>query len=264
MSVNAGRSESRLTPRALRIRNRCLAILAARRALPIPSDAETAELGDGIGLDQAFGNWERRHTPPTSVTHVSAQAMAWWRSPRYARVSVGVSVLAIGVVLAFRGLATRAGAQPAPVQWLAVNDSVTAGARTKLRRLSVGDSLALSANDVAAMLFDAAPPRRTKTLDSLEARLDSTLEIRGRVHDAFRLELGGQLYLVRSRLVALRVTRLVVDGSEIPAASVAPYLRSIAPYVRRSVAGEMLFDLRSPISAMRLEGDRLLVVGGRQ
>jgi hypothetical protein len=262
--VNARRNESRLAPRALRIRNRCLAILAARRALPIPTDAETAELGDEIGLDQAFGVWYRRHTPPTAA---SAVTTPWRRSNRYARVGVGVGVLAIVVVLLVRGLtATRAGAQPVPVRWLTVDDSVAAGVQTKLRRLAHTKPptvVSLSAADVAALLFDAPPPYRTQPLDSLEARLDSALWLRGRVHGAFRFELGGRLRLVRRRIVAVRVTRLMVDGIGLPASAMPPYLQSIAPQAGVDSAGELLFGLRSPVAEMRFVVDSVVVVAGR-
>src|SRR5262249_57435165 len=99
-----------------------------------------------------------------------------------------------------------------PVRWLAVNDSVATGVRTKLRRLTQTNSptsMSLSAADVAALLFNPPTPYGMQTLDSLEARLDSALWLRGRVHGAFRFELGGRLRLLRRRVVAVHVTRLM-------------------------------------------------------
>ena len=64
MSASDSRSRERLSPRAVRVRNRCLAALAARRSLPIPTDADIGAIGDDVRLSDAWAQLQAARATP--------------------------------------------------------------------------------------------------------------------------------------------------------------------------------------------------------
>src|SRR5512133_2495113 len=161
MSVSDSASASKLASRAVRVRNRCLAVLAARRSLPLPSEEELAALDDGLGLRAAWERWETRHTPPTGVVEIAAapkrsRVRARWRSPRVMKTAAVLAAGMLGVVVG--GMwRQRVGAQgntaATEVRWLAVNDSVAQSLNARLIEAALRDPrspVSLSAADLAA------------------------------------------------------------------------------------------------------------------
>jgi hypothetical protein len=140
--------------------------------------------------------------------------------------AVAASAL-LGFVVGERWL-PRANAQPSTPSveqvWLPVTDSVVNALNAKLSRsMIINDApgrLALSAADMATLIF-RSPGGRQAPVDSIEARIDSLLWIRGRLRGASRFELGGELRMLRRGLAELHVAHLTIDGVEADSARVA-------------------------------------------
>ena len=225
MSPNGIVKDRRLAPRALRVRNRCLTNLAAHHALPLPGERDIAGFDDSVGLEDSWRRWEERHTPARSAAGVVARQV-----PRRTQ-RAGVRPIFAGVVLfaAFaagflgfkfferwrdRRLAANVAASAG---WVLVNDSTIAGLRGKLLRLAgteVSLRVGLSTAEIGALILGGLEPRARRSLDSLEARIDTLVWVRGRVRGAARFELGGSVRVLRTGHGQLEVTRVSVDGLE--------------------------------------------------
>ena len=230
MSVNGSADVVRLGPRAVRLRNRCLAMLANRRTLPPPSDEELSAIGEDIRLSEAWAQWEKAHTPPTGIAELplvkTKPPVRPWRSPRMYKTAAVAAAAILGFVVGDRWL-PRADGQAhettAVRMWSSVTDSAAASVNAKL--LAIGDSdesdrVSLSATDVAALVF-RSPRRRHVAIDSLEARIDSVVWIRGRLRGGSRFELAGDVRIVRRGLAELRIDHMVIDGVDADSARVA-------------------------------------------
>lgn len=258
MSVSDSASAGKLASRAVRVRNRCLAALAARRSLPVPSAEELTALGDGLGLRAAWEQWETSHTPPTRVVEIgavptAAKVRARWRSPRLMKTAAVVAAGMLGVVVGGlwrQRVGAQANAAAAEVRWLAVNDSVTQSLNARLIETVLRDPrspVSLSAADLAALIF-RSPRRRTVAIDSLEARIDSLLWIRGRLRRGPRFELGGDVRVLRRGIAELRVRRLAIDGTATDSTMVSRLVAGPRP---RSVDVDRLrFDVPGFVSSI--------------
>jgi hypothetical protein len=204
--------------------------LAARRSLPVPTVEEISAFDDTLTLSEAWARWHRGHTPPRGVIKTAPAAVRRPAAKRaFSLVMKGAAVAAsalLGFVVGERWL-PRANAQPntAGVQqvWLPVTDSVVDALDAKLSRSMTNDPpgrLALSAADMATLIF-RSPSGRPAPVDSIEARIDSLLWIRGRLRGASRFELGGDLRMLRRGLGELHVAHLTIDGVEADSARVA-------------------------------------------
>lgn len=221
MSANARGKLSGFTPRVVRIRNRCLQSIARRQSLPVPTPADLEQIGDQVALGDAVKQWQAAHQPaqpkPRGGFELPARPPARWRSPMAIKIAA-VFVAAVMGVVAGRQFLPRAGAQSSDglleQPWLPVTDSVAQGANNTVRRVNDDNRrMELTAADVAALIF-RSPRRRTVFVDSLVARADSMLAIRGRIANA-PFELRGDLRLVRRGLAELVVQSLHVDGTNI-------------------------------------------------
>src|SRR4029077_2173709 len=103
--------------------------------------------------------------------------------------------------------------------WAPVNDSVSARLRGKLLGLSRAEvqlRFHFSAAEAGALILGTIEPRPRVPLDSVEARIDSVLWMRGRLRGGPRIAIGGQLRELRPGRAELFVTRLEVDGVATP------------------------------------------------
>lgn len=223
MSVNGTRSD-RLTRRVIRIRNGCLVRLAAHRTLPLPTEQEIASFDDSLGLGAAWQRWNSVHAG-LGEQPAAVQTPTTTRRPRVRRSFVSALMLAIGLlgIDVFHGWPNQALASSNEhsrrAEWAQVNDSVSARVRGKLLGLSRAEVELLfhfSAAEAGALILGTLEPRPRLPLDSVEARIDSVLWLRGRVRDGPRVELGGRIIEVRPGRAELLVTRLEVDGVAAP------------------------------------------------
>lgn len=247
-----------LSPRARRVRNRCLAVLAARRRLPVPTVQELDQFADHVSLLDALSGWERTHrpVPDRPVQMPTTRPRAWWQSGRLARAAAVVMAAVLGVLAGARWL-PRAGAQSsgevdAPL-WFAVTDSTRGAVNERFLMMSNSDvrfGARLSAAEVAGVIFGS---RRLRMLqvDSLSARLDSTLHVRGRIAGGSRFELSGDIQLLRRGVGELRVIDLLVDGA---AAQPDRAVELLTRAPRRAAPADRLrFDVPGFVASIRLD-----------
>jgi hypothetical protein len=110
--------------------------------------------------------------------------------------------------------AAQSGDIAAERDWVPVTDSVVTALNVKLSSVAAnetGAKLTLSAADMATLVF-RSPRRRQVPVDSIEARIDSVLWIRGRLRGGARFELGGDVRLSRRGVAEFRVDHLSIDG----------------------------------------------------
>jgi hypothetical protein len=101
-----------------------------------------------------------------------------------------------------------------------VTDSVVEGLNNNVRRVSDDNRRTeLSAADVAALIF-RSPRRRTVFVDSIVARADSMISIRGQLAANAKFELCGDLHLIRRGIAELVVRSLSVDGVDLEPAKI--------------------------------------------
>lgn len=203
-----------LAPRARRIRNRCLQSLARLRELPVPGDQDVAQFGDEIRLGEIMSGWEAFVTPPKAAPAIkpppSAVARPRWRSPALQRVVLVVLVAVLGFVLGDQLLSPAQAAVANGPPWYAANDSVAAvlnGKLVALNQSEVALPISLTPAELASLAF-----RRRAHVDSVEARVDSVLRVRGVLDDTTRFELEGRVRVQRRGTGELRITRLWLDG----------------------------------------------------
>ena len=219
MSASDSSRRERLSPRAVRVRNRCLAALSARQSLPIPTEADIAAIEDDVRLSEAWAQWQTARTPkgPVEAAAPSAKRVpAKWR-PRMIKISAVAAAAMLGFVVGDRwlpGAAAQSGDIAADRAWLPVTDSVVTALNVKLSSIAAnetGTRLTLSAADMATLIF-RSPRRRQTPVDSIEARIDSVLWIRGRLRGGARFELGGDIRLSRRGIAEFRVDHLNIGG----------------------------------------------------
>ena len=224
MSANARGRLTGFTPRVVRLRNRCLQSIARRRSLPVPTQTDLERIGDQVALSEALKQWQAAHQPaqpkPRGGFELPARPPARWRSPRLIKVAA-VFIAAVMGVVAGRQWLPRADAQSRDGSverpWLAVTDSVADGVNNTVRRVNDDNRRTqLTAADVAALIFKS-PRRRTVAVDSIAARADSMLSIRGQLAGGATFELRGDLRLIRRGIAELVVQSLRVDGTDIDA-----------------------------------------------
>jgi hypothetical protein len=190
--------------------------------LPVPTDAGLETIGDQVALSDAVAQWEAAHRPagppPRGGFELPARPRARWRSPIVLK-SAAVLVAGLIGVVAGRQLFPSADAQSSDGvlgrPWLAVTDSVVEGLNNSVRRVSDDNQRTeLSAADVAALIF-RSPRRRTVFVDSISARADSVISIRGRLAANARFELSGDLRLIRRGVGELAVRSLRVNNVDL-------------------------------------------------
>jgi hypothetical protein len=99
--------------------------------------------------------------------------------------------------------------------WLAVTDSVTRGVNNTIYRVTDENRRTLlTAADVAALIF-RSPRRRTVFVDSITARADSMLSIRGRLAQNATFEVRGDLHMIRRGMAELVVRSLKVGDVDL-------------------------------------------------
>ncbi len=259
MSANASASVERLSPRALRVRNRCLAVLSARGSLPIPGEQDFASFGNDVTLDEAWNRWKKTHdltAPLPRGFELPARPRSRWRTP-LAYKATGVIVAGVlGFVIGKRVLVPAADAQSSAgvvaQPWLTVTDSIASAVnQTLYHARDARGPLTLSAADVAALIF-RSPRRHTVYVDSVTARADSMLSIRGHLADAAVFELRGALRLVRRGTAELQVTSLLVDSVDVSPTMIT---RLVARGRARSENSDRLrFDVPLDVAAITVGG----------
>jgi hypothetical protein len=270
MSASGSANNRRLSPRAIRVRNRCLAALAARRALPIPTQAEAAAIGDDVQLEEAWAQWQSGHTPPTGIVEIAKapvkRPVTKWRS-RMVKTSALAAAAALGFIVGDRwlpGAAAQSGDVLATKVWSPITDSVVAALDEKLTNASaVSDpKLTLTAADLATLIF-RSPRRRQTPVDSIEARLDSLLWIRGRLRGGSRFELGGDVRLSRRGVAEFRVDHLTIGGV---AADSARTARLVVGVRSRSIDYDrMRFEIPLFVAGIAImDGEAQLLKRGNQ
>ena len=255
MSASVSASVERLSPRALRVRNRCLAVLAARRSLPIPREQDFASLSDDVTLEEAWSRWKKMHeltAPLPRGFELPARPRSRWRTP-LAYKTAGVIVAGVlGFVIGRRVLVPAADAQSSAglvVQpWLAVTDSIASAVNQSLYHArDARGPLDISAADAAALIF-RSPRRHTVYVDSVTARADSMLAIRGHIAGTAVFELRGALRLVRRGTAELQVISLMVDSVDVAPTMIT---RLVARGRARSETSDRLrFDVPLDVAAI--------------
>jgi len=256
----------RLTPRAARVRNGCLILLARTRALPVPSDHDLAALADDISLGVAWEWWSGRHAvAPRVVTRAAPAPPAWWRSRRLAWAVVVISALASAWVVRAQVMSRAAVAEESgsiEPMWSMVSVNDLANANSVLIRLgqtSAPVSVPLSAAEVASLAFRSALRQQPPSVANLEARIDSLIAIRGTVireRTTTQFELRGRVRVAAPRVaqidvVEMRVTDLAT-GRRLPATQSGSGFPPIRFRVPSSVKTITLVDGKALLGA----GDR--------
>jgi hypothetical protein len=235
MSANDS-GNGRLAPRVVRVRNHCLAVLAARRSLPLPSRDDLAAIGDGVGLSEAWTRWQQIHASSLEAGGVAPRPALRtpprWRSPLVVKAAALVLTAFLGFVVGERWLPkadAQASAGSIAPPWEPVTESALSTLNTKLLAASASEvrpRLELSSSEMAALILRSRR-RALAPMSGIEARSDSLLWIQGRLGAGSTFEVGGDLRIVRRGLAELRVTHLNVDGRDVDPRSVS---RTLARY----------------------------------
>jgi hypothetical protein len=241
---------SRLTPRAVRIRNRCVAVLARRRAIPLPNDAELTTMGNDIGVAELWSRWERMHG--------GRGAKAPRRMSRMAAVAAtaAVTLIVLSATYLTRDLwLPRADAQPAAPVWTPVTDSVTAALDEKLLAVAASDvsmTIPLSPAELASLILRPSIYRPGLPLDSIEARADTLIWIRGRLRDESPFIVGGSVEVVRRGVAVFRIVALGLDGRTEDPRFALRMLRYRT--MQRSATNNFWFEIPDGVGGLRLTG----------
>jgi hypothetical protein len=217
-------------------------------------------LGDDVRLGEAWVQWQTGHTPANGAVEAPAPAgkrvAATWR-PRLIKISALAAAAVLGFVVGDRwlpGAAAQSGDIAAEKAWLPVTDSVVAALNVKLSSVAasdVGARLTLTAADMAALVF-RSPRRRQAPVDSVEARIDSVLWIRGRLRGGSRFELGGEVRMSRRGVAELLVEHLTIGGVDADSARTA---RLVVGVRSRSTETErMRFDVPAFVADVAIMG----------
>jgi len=258
MSANDRSSRGPLTKRAVRVRNRCLTALAARRALPVPTETDISAIGDDVRLSEAWAQWQTGHTPATGIVE-SASAATKRPPPKWRSRTIRISAIAAAGLLGFvvgdrwlPGAGAQSGSLAAEQIWQPLTDSVVPALNDKLSRGAMrGGSVmvSLSAADLATLIF-RSPRRRQTPVDSIEARIDSLLWIRGRLRGGTRFELAGEVGIVRRGLAEFRVRHLTIGGVNADSAHVARLVAGVRS--RAADTDRMRFEVPAFVAEMAI------------
>jgi hypothetical protein len=263
MSANARGKLSGFTPRVVRLRNRCLQSIARRRSLPVPTQADLERIGDQVVLSDAVAQWEAAHQPakpkPRGGFELPPRPASRWHSPML-RIAA-VIIAALTGVLAGRQFLPRVGAQSSDGlverPWLAVTDSVIDGMTNTVRRVTDDTRRTeLTAADVAALIF-RSPRRRTVFVDSIAARADSMLAIRGHIANA-TFELHADVHLIRRGIAELVVRSLTVEGTALEPTKVSRLLAR--GRARSEDSDRVRFDVPLDVRSIRVFGGAIVVI----
>lgn len=265
MSAN-GSASARLAPRAVRVRNRCLAVLSARHSLPAPNHDDFTAIDNSLGLNEAWARWEHAHSAAPQAdrapTRTRVRTRAGWRSPFVKGAALVLTGL-LGFVVGER-LLPRADAEvsAAPIEprWEPVTELTVSTLSAKLLGANASDvrpRFNLSPTEVAALILRTRG-RVPLPMTGLEARSDSLLWIHGRLRGGEVVVLGGRLRVVRRGMAELRVTRLVVDGRDVDPYSVS---RLLTGYESNVVGDRLRFDAPWFIAGLRPQDGTVEVIG---
>jgi len=220
--------------RALEIRNACLARLAVEAGLPAPTDADVSALDTGLSLEDAWARWQASHavTMPVPVA-VPGKKRNTVRRGRWIGIGVATAALVtFTAVLAaerYRANVRDAGgmvAIPAAERWTRVTATERATLANKLLTMASSEmpvSISLSAGEFAALAFGPSQARQHVRIDSLDARIDSLLWVRGRLRGGSRFEMGARIVITRPGRAEVRAAQLSFDGVDRPAAEFGAY-----------------------------------------
>jgi hypothetical protein len=227
----------RLSPRAIRVRNRCLAMLAKTRSMPAPSAGELSRLGNQVGLADAWAWWSSQQSGPVRIAvsqPVIALQPAWWRSRWVALTILAVSALASTLVVFAQlrpstnvNVAPADVSVPAPPLWSPVSETTLArvnGLLVQLGQSSAPMAVQLSPSDLASLVFRSSLRRRPPGVTDADARIDSLLWIRGTVGRPsgapVRIEIGGDVRVTRPGAAVLVIKSMratdVATGRDVP------------------------------------------------
>ena len=245
-----GGAPSRLTPRAVRIRNRCVAVLAQRRAIQVPNDAELTMMGNDIGVAELWSRWVRMHGGRGGKAQRRMSRML------AAAATAAVTIGAFGAAYLARDVwLPRADAQPAAPAWMPITDSVTAALDEKLLAVAASDvsvTIPLSSAELAILILRPSIYRPGLSLDSIEARVDTLLWIRGRLGDGSPFIVGGSVEVVRRGVAAFRIATLSLDGRADDPRFASRRLRYRA--MQRSTTDRVWFEIPDRVGELRLTG----------
>ena len=245
------------------MRNRCLQSIARRRSLPVPTQADLDKIGDQVLLSDAVAKWQAAHQPekakPRGGFELPPRPPSRWRSPMIQIAAVAVAAL-MGV-LAGRQFLPRVGAQSSDGiverPWLAVTDSVIDGMNNIVRRVTDDNRRTeLTAADVAALIFRSSR-RRTVLVDSIAARADSMLAIRGRIANA-TFELRADVHLIRRGIAELVVRSLSVEGIALEPTKASRLLAR--GRARTEDSDRVRFDVPPDVRSIRVFGGAIVVM----
>lgn len=265
MSVSDS-GNGRLAPRVVRVRNHCLAVLSARRGLPLPSDDDLAAIEDSVGLSDAWTRWQQSHASPTKAGGVAARLPSSMRRRWRTSLAVKAATLVLTGILGFAvgerwlpNADAQASAGSIASPWEPVEPARgTIGAKLRAAFASeVRPRVQLSPAEVASLVLGSRR-RALVPMSSVEARSDSLLWIRGRLRGQTMFELAGDVRVVRRGVAELRVSRLVVDGRDADPASVARLLTGSQSDV---VGARLRFDVPWFIAGFRPDGSTVEVIG---
>ena len=244
------------------MRNRCLQSIARRRSLPVPTQADLEKIGDQVLLSDAVAQWQAAYQPekpkPRGGFELPPRPASRWRSPMI-RIAA-VVVAALTGVLAGRQLLPRVGAQSSDGiverPWLAVTDSVVDGMNNTVRRVTDDNRrMELTAADAAALIF-RSPRRRTVFVDSIAARADSMLAIRGRIANS-TFELLADVHLIRRGIAELVVRSLTVEGIALEPTKVSRLLAR--GRARSEDSDRVRFDVPLNVRSIRVFGGAIVL-----
>jgi hypothetical protein len=234
--------------------------LAARRSLPAPTAEEIGAIDDNVSLSEAWARWQTGHTLLSGIIETAGppakHSVGRWRSPRVIKSAAIAASAVLGFVVGERWL-PGAGAQSSAAAvdrvWLPVTDSVVHAVDAKLSKMMINDAsgrITLSAADMATMIF-RSPRRRQAPVDSIEARIDSLLWIRGRLRGASRFEIGGDLRMLRRGVAELRVAHLTIDGVDADSARVARLVIGVRS--RTAASDRIRFEVPGAVTELAVD-----------
>jgi hypothetical protein len=230
------------------MRNRCVAVLARRRAIRVPNDADLAMMGNDVGVAELWSRWERMHggrigKAPRRVSRVATGAAA-----------VAAAIVVLGTAYLTRDVwLPRADAEQAAPAWMPLTDSVTANLDSKLLAVASSDvaiAFPLSPAELASLILRPSIHRPAPPLDSVEARVDTLVWIRGRLRDGSLFIAGGTVEIVRRGVAAFRVATLDVDGRKVDPHFASRMLRYRT--MQRSATNRAWFEIPDRIGELRL------------
>jgi hypothetical protein len=246
-----------LTPRAVRVRNAWLRHFAGLHQLPGPRTSEFAHLGTTLSLREAAAEWSKRAAAAQGLALQRART----RSRHALAGALAAALLFLTVMPTRANVVATTGWPPATRAWVSVTDSLVAAVNAKLLRLGQSEArftMPLSSAELAALVLGARPVMRISVLESIEARADSALQIRGFLPGGGRMVMRGDVRVSRRGTGEFRLWQVSLNGISIP---VAQYSGPPSGGTDREVdAPRFRFDLPRFVRAIRVTGGRAFVV----